>query len=240
MHNELNIKIGSKITKAFLQDGFYSGSMQTTAMHKHNYAEIHIVDQPLIEYNIGNTVHSTADGNLLIIPKNVFHCIKKSHPGTRHIAFQIDYDVKRFSAYSIDPKIVIDFAGEIEKCRKTNDYSSVSAYISLFCSYFCSEMTEARQITDYSFLICEFFSKHYHEDVHLSDLASVLHLSERQTERLVIKSTGNTFLKELSEVRMNVAEHLSKTTDMTLEEISHYIGYKSYAGFWKAKKRRDG
>ena len=39
---------------------------------------------------------------------------------------------------------------------------------------------------------------------------------------------------------MNVAEHLSKTTDMTLEDISRYIGYKSYAGFWKAKKRRDG
>ena len=240
MYNELNIKIGVKDTKAFLQDGFYSGSAQTTAIHKHNYAEIHIVDQPLIEYNIGNTTHFSYDGNLLIIPRNTFHCIKNEEPKAQHVAFQVDYDVREFSAHSIDPKIVLDFAEEIEKCKKTNDYASVSAYISLFCSYFCSEMTEARQITDYSFLICEFFSKHYHEDVHLSDLASVLHLSERQTERLVIKSTGNTFLKELSEVRMNVAEHLSKTTDMTLEDISRYIGYKSYAGFWKAKKRRDG
>ena len=39
------------------------------------------------------------------------------------------------------------------------------------------------------------------------------------------------------EMRMNTAEHLHKTTDMSLTEISQYVGYKSYNGFWKAMKK---
>ena len=237
MHNELLINIGKQKHKAFLQNGFYSSTVVTTTMHKHNYAEVHVVDGDCVEFNVENSVHSSSDGNLIIIPRNCFHCVKKRLEGTSHAAFQVDFDVKAFSAIHIDNQTVVDFISEIKKCSETGDYLSVSAYISLFCSQLCHNELKAEPITDYSFLIYEFFSKHYHEDIHLNDLANVLHLSERQTERLVIKCTGNTFVKELAEVRMNVADHLLKTTDMSLEEISSYIGYRSYAGFWKAKKR---
>lgn len=236
MHNELNVKIGEKDHKAFLQNGFYNASVQTTTMHKHNYAEVHIVDGSDAVFHIGDTVHRSTEGNLLIIPRNVYHCINNG-TNAHHVAFQIDYDIRQLYSRTVEPQTVRDFFKEIEICKDTDNYSTVSAYVSLFCSMLCLEKSNVRQISDYSFLIYEFFSKHYHEDVRLSDLASVLHLSERQTERLVIKSTGNTFLGELTEVRMNVAEHLLKTTDMTLEEISNYIGYRSYAGFWKAKKK---
>ena len=74
-------------------------------------------------------------------------------------------------------------------------------------------------------------------DVHLCDLARYLHLSERQSERAVIEYTGKTFRDALVEMRMNTAEHLHKTTDMSLTEISQYVGYKSYNGFWKAMKK---
>jgi AraC-like DNA-binding protein len=240
MHNELNIRIGSKNYKAFLQNGFYSSAVQTVTMHKHNYAEVHITDGHGAVFNVAESTHSSSEGNVIIIPQNTYHCIKSCSENTRHVAFQVDFDVKSFAWRSADFGIVSDFINEIEKTRVTNDYVTVSSYISLFCSYFSSETIEACPIDDYGFLIREFFSRHYHEDIRLSDLADVLHLSERQTERLVIKSTGNTFLRELSLIRINAAEHLERTADMSMEEISRYVGYRSYAGFWKAKKRYTG
>lgn len=237
MYNELLINVGSNNHKAYLQNGFYSTSLVTTTMHKHNYAEIHIFDGDDAEIYVENDVYSSVDGNIIIIPRNAFHCIKCQSANILHVAFQVDIDAVAFASVKTDKHIIFEFIKEIKKSQKTNDYSSVSSYLSLFCSYLYPAKINISEITDYSFLIYEFFSKNYHKDVHLCDLASILHLSERQTQRLVIKYTGNTFSKELSEVRMNVAEHLITTTEMSLEDISRYIGYLSYAGYWKAKKK---
>ena len=92
-------------------------------------------------------------------------------------------------------------------------------------------------VTDCEFLIREFFSTYYNENVSLSDLAAILHLSERQTERRVFAYTGNSFRKELVETRMNAAKHLMETTDMPLTAIAKHVGYSSYTGFWKARQR---
>jgi AraC-like DNA-binding protein len=34
-----------------------------------------------------------------------------------------------------------------------------------------------------------------------------------------------------------MAKHLIATTDMSLGEVADYVGYRSYAGFWKAMKK---
>lgn len=234
-NNKLDIMIGSKIHTVFLQDGFYAPSAETPPFHKHNYAEIHIITGPNAYFNIGDTLFSASDGNLIIIPRGIFHRFVSKDKCTVHTAFQMDYDTNSFSSCNIKPDIIFEFLREIEKCKTSYDYTRISSYISLFCSYFCSKETQsAKPITDYGFLIHEFFTNHYHEDLRLRDLATALHLSERQAERLVIEYTGNTFRKELTSIRLNIAKHLRETTHMSLEEISRYVGYHSYAGFWKA------
>jgi YesN/AraC family two-component response regulator len=239
MYNELSVKIGPTEHKAFLQNGFFSQATKSTPLHKHTYAEIHIIAQGQAEYTIGDNIHSSRDGNLIIIPKNVFHAISKREDGTVCTAFQIDCSVPSFLSSQLPQYMAQDFIAQIQKSQQTGDYGAVSAYISLFYSFLQSEKLNICPIIDYSFLISEFFSRYYNQDLHLSDLADALHLSERQTERLVIKHTGNTFRSELSAIRIKVAKHLSKTTDMSLEEISRYVGYGSYAGFWKAMKRHE-
>ena len=82
-----------------------------------------------------------------------------------------------------------------------------------------------------------FFSNRYSEDVRLSDLAEAIHLSERQTERLVIEHTGRGFRDELTETRVKIARQRLADKNMTLGEIAGYVGYRSYAGFWKAMKK---
>lgn len=239
MYHELVIKAGSHAYKAFLQDGFYLPSVPSTnRFHKHNYAEIHVITGGNAVFHIGDHVHTTDNANVMLIPRGVFHCCTGQDHNTIHTAFQIDYPVSEFLSCQISTDTVRDFFTEIEQCGTTGNFSKIAAYIALFCSYLCRDETlPVHPVRDYGFLINEFFSKYYSNDLHLSDLANALHLSERQTERLVIVHTGNTFKEELTTIRMTVAKELLRSSDMSLGEISQYVGYHSYAGFWKAMKR---
>lgn len=237
MNNELVINIGSKRCKVFMQDGFLSPAEQKSPFHKHSYAEIHIVANKTTTFQIGNSIHSSEDGNLIIVPKDVFHVTLNEDTDSFHIAFQVNCELSEFKAVKTNPQTVIEFYNEIEKSHKTFDYTCVCAYMSLFISQLLPENLKAHPVTDYRFLIREFFSKHYTEDLHLSDLAKELHLSERQAERLVIKHTGNTFQKELISIRMSVANYLLDTAQMSLTQVAHYVGYRSYTGFWKAMRK---
>lgn len=71
----------------------------------------------------------------------------------------------------------------------------------------------------------------------LSDLAARLYLSEKQTERLVLKHTGQTFKQKLSDTRVAMANVLIRETEMPLHKVAEYVGYSSYSGFWKALQK---
>jgi AraC-like DNA-binding protein len=235
MYNELIIKNNSQEYKVFLQDGFYSSTSTTQCLHKHNYAEIHTIANGDATFFVGDRSFSLKSGCIMIIPGGFFHCCIKKDEGALHSAFQFDYKVDKVSIHMIGSDTVLNFIKEAERVKSFEDHSRVAAYVSLFCNFiYPSEELHPGPITDYGFLIHEFFSLHYSEDLHLYDLAKFLHLSERQTERLVIEYTGNTFRDELVAIRMNVAKRLLKSTKMTRTEISEYVGYRSYAGFWKA------
>ena len=50
--------------------------------------------------------------------------------------------------------------------------------------------------------------------------------------------TGRSFRDELTATRMAVADQLIAEGELSLSEIAAYVGYHSYAGFYKAIKRR--
>ncbi len=240
MHNELTIKIGSQERKAFLQDGFYTNISPSNHLHKHNYTEVHLVSGGQALFNVGGSMYSTDGDTMLVIPSGTFHSCSAMDTGMRHSAFQITCSVDRFTVHNIDSGIIPSFFEEIRKSEKSTDYTIVCAYIALFGShFFAEEKISAHQISDYGFLIYEFFSKRYGSDVRLSDLAKVLCLSERQTERLVIEHTGNTFRQELAATRIVMAKHILASSDLSLEEIARYVGYRSYSGFWKSMKKYE-
>lgn len=240
MYNEINITISNEKHRAFFMNGFLSSSNQSASnLHKHNYAEIHFVARGNAIFAIGEEKAELKSGSVLIIPQGVFHCCEQKEAVTIHNAFQIDFDVSCAKSVYLGDETVSGFFAEIECCRKTGNYSSIAAYIALFCSALELENQPlpANSVTDYGFLIQEYLSLHYGENLHLSDLANELHLSERQAERLMKEHTGKSFKDELCAIRMNIAKQLWESSDMTLSEIAHYVGYDSYAGFWKTAKR---
>lgn len=229
--------IGSETHRAFLQNGFYNTSTPSS-IHKHNYTEIHIISGGASIFTVGENEYSVGNGGILVIPPRTYHCCQGVENECRHSAFQVDLETDAPKIYSLAPGTISDFFKEILKAHEDGNHTMVSAYISLICSHFKKETSEeSTTAVDYGFSIHEFFSENYNADVRLSDLAEHLHLSERQSERLVIEHTGRTFRDELTSIRMDMARHLLSTTDMSLTEVADYVGYRSYAGFWKAMKK---
>lgn len=238
MYYELLVKNGTQEYTVFIQNGFYTPFLSSTPVHKHNYAEIHLTTDDTLEFDVGREHFCSGEGNLIIIPPNTLHRVVQKEQPVYHTAFQIDCAVQDFAACHVSEQTVLDFLEEIKKSKNTGDYTVVAAYIGLFCSYLkLGNPPRLIPITDYGFLIREFFSKHYNEDLCLADLAKLLHLSERQTERLVIKHMGDTFRNAISTHRIEMAKHLAEYTDLSMAEIARSVGYQSYAGFWKAMKK---
>jgi len=221
-------------------NGFLSSSGKTASnLHKHNFAEIHFITGGNALFLTGGQQTELNSGDIMIIPRGEFHCCTRKDEGVLHNAFQVDFDVKKIGKAHIGSQVISSLFTEIASLRKTGDYTKIYSYISLFCSHLCPcGKCVASPVSDYGFIIQEFISTNYNKKISLSDLAGVLHLSERQTERLVKEHTGSTFRQEVRKIRINVANQLLSSSDMTLSEVAEYVGYESYAGFWKAAGSR--
>lgn len=74
----------------------------------------------------------------------------------------------------------------------------------------------------------------------LDELASLLNLSARQTQRLLQNHFGKTFSQKLTEARMASACQLLTNTELSVTEISERLGYSSIEHFSSAFKRFMG
>lgn len=238
MYKKITVRTATDEYNVFLQNGFFPSNRPTPRIHKHNYSEIHLILGGEAEFNVGGEKILTNSGDIILIPRRIPHCIEKCAQEVRHSAFQITCDAESIAMRSLAKELVRGFFDEVESFKNDENYSRISAYIALFLSYFpIDSPCRPSEINDNGFLIHEFFSQSYGDNVKLSELASLLHLSERQTERLVLEYTAHTFGEELTATRMDAARYLIENTSLSLTEISEYVGYRSYAGFWKAMKK---
>ena len=79
-----------------------------------------------------------------------------------------------------------------------------------------------------------------HRTLTLSDLAGLLNLSQRQTQRLLKESFGKTFSQKLTDARMAAASQLLSGTDLSVTEIAERSGYSSIEHFSAAFHRQMG
>ena len=238
MYFKLKVKTDEKNYNVFIQEGFYSLlNERSNTVHKHNYAEIHVISGGSSSFKVESAEHTVNDGELIAIPRGSFHTWKDSTDSVLHTAFMIDMPIDSVEVISADSDAIRGFFNEIRKFGKTGEHGVINSYIPLLLSYVKKNPSAPQQqISDDGVLVENFFSTMYSKDIRLSDLAKILHLSERQTERKILEHTGHTFNEELCATRVAVAQYLQANTDMSLSQIAEYVGYKSYAGFWKAMK----
>lgn len=234
MNNNFKIHTSKGEYNVFTGEGFYHNTTVTTNLHNHPKNEIHIVIGDFSTFLVGNKEVTVGPDSALIIPAGVFHCCTRIGENALHCPFQTDYYAGEVGIANLG-NIAEGFLSCVQNVKNNHNYNVVASYIGLILSI-CdtTEVVEAKPIKDYSLIIEGFFNSKYASDVCLADLAKVLHLSERQTERLVISYTGKPFRKALRDKRLEIASILTENTSLSLSEIALKVGYKSYAGFWKA------
>ncbi|MBR3165314.1 MAG: AraC family transcriptional regulator [Lachnospiraceae bacterium] len=88
-------------------------------------------------------------------------------------------------------------------------------------------------------MIEDAFFYHY-ADLTLEDLAASLHLSPRQTQRLLREYFGKTFSQKRTEARMAAACHYLEKTDLSVTAVSELLGFSSIEHFSAAFRRAMG
>ena len=81
---------------------------------------------------------------------------------------------------------------------------------------------------------------HYTESILVKQMATVAALGERTFLRHFRRATGKTPSQYLQQVRIEAAQTLLETTDLSVENVADSIGYNDYSAFRKLFKRIMG
>ena len=85
-----------------------------------------------------------------------------------------------------------------------------------------------------------FLTENAHTDITFTELAGFLHLSERQTNRILKEEFNLPFSKILTQMRLEKAKELLRNTDLPVKQVAEESGYESLVGFSQAMKKNAG
>lgn len=89
--------------------------------------------------------------------------------------------------------------------------------------------------------VIKYVEEHYSdEELSLNEVASVVNLSPNHLSTIFSQKTGNTFIKHLTDYRMNKAKELLKCTNKKSSVISFEVGYKDSHYFSFLFKKTQG
>ncbi len=88
--------------------------------------------------------------------------------------------------------------------------------------------------------VLRYIDQHYMHDIRISDIASALYLNASYLSTLIRKKTGKTYTDILTEKRIACARELLGSTDKTVIEVAHMVGYQEYSHFNTLFKRFCG
>lgn len=235
---ELNTCVNGLITKVFLKQFYFDTKTIVCPIHCHKYAEIHIIIDGKAEFLLETNRHVYYPGDVFIMPAERYHCGISADADTKHFAFQIAANIDKMASAHLSAAFLSEFMDALSRIEEPAGSAGFSALLSYICSCFIVDNTQQPKLmSDIAATIYEFVSQNYNRNIRISDLAEILHFSEKQTERLVKKYTGSTFKTILTRRRLLIAEFLEKNTDMNANQIAEYVGYANYSGLWKAKQK---
>ena len=222
----------AKKIKIFRDDDPPTFKPGASPLHKHEYAEVHLVGSGWIDCAVENVSHRLYSGDALLVPCGAYHRVESKDNNRLHFSFQAELPSGEVKKKHFSAEFIMDLFD-----RLASGDSGISTL-----SYICAELSgvelyKPEPERDYRHSIGNFFDKRHHENICVADLAEELHLSKMHTQRLVKRYTGMTFGENVRKYRLRVAEYLMKNSSITKEEIAEYVGYSSYSGFWKAMHR---
>lgn len=233
----------------YLQNGFFSFEVPSVNFHRHVYAECHYIICGKYEFNVNGSVFTVGENTAVIINPGVFHSFRKVIPEGKRIVFQMNCPgisgISQESDYSVKKKefaLTEKLEHEISLFNQNHRCSMLTEYLRLF---FYDVIIGENNITlnfrhDRKLHIYEIISNFHNTDLKLEDIAGELHLSPRQTSRVLYEYFGMSFSDMLTETRLADAKYQIEHTDAALTDIALSAGFQSYNGFWKAFRKKYG
>lgn len=125
------------------------------------------------------------------------------------------------------------------------DYINMNALLKEFASeinpYLQERIEPVTANSTGSFLpILRYLDQNYEKDLSLKKIAEHFHLNASYISQLIRSETGLTYTQYVTELRMNKAKELLKTTSLSLAEVSEAVGFNDYFYFIKKFKKEVG
>ncbi len=120
--------------------------------------------------------------------------------------------------------------------------STVEYIVHLFCEVMTTrDRCMKERNSDIVELAKRYIREHYdNEDLSLNLVASQVNVSPNHLSAMFSQKTGHTFIRYLTDVRMNKAKELLKCSNMRSNEISEAVGYKDPHYFSHLFKKNQG
>ena len=104
-------------------------------------------------------------------------------------------------------------------------------------------VADTKKMSNYSPIVrntLNYISANYSQDISLSELADMNHISEEHLSRSFKKEMGSSISTHIGNIRIKKAAELLKSTNLSISEIALYIGYSDNNYFVKVFKKRYG
>lgn len=234
----MNIEIQPKNTKMLVDFHRYdlpSGPPPVEFLHQHNFTEIHIISQGKLTIISENCQYEIPQNSAVIIPPNFYHSVSTDNNEAKWFAFTSTTPCQKLACKEFGAEFLESFFSKLDTNQDGNNSASIINYIFFICNELTSaEIYEKIPSRDYMEEIHNFICVNYAKDVHVSDVAKTLHISDKHIQRIIKNSMGFSFGELVLHQRMKVADSLIKQNRLSLQEIAAIVGYTSYSGFWKA------
>ena len=235
--------------------------------HKHYFMEFHCITggEALVNLPGENRQLKVKAGQILLIPRGVYHAFNTENSTVERFAFNFSADLQEKGSSSIldlylNTKEVMVFENEaannyIKQCQRLIEDPGnrltgtrqgtlmLNTVLELFASIPYAEkpvQTDSSKAMRQRWTVEQYIEQHFTDADGIEGLAKALYLSPRQTRTLVRRFLGEDYKQIIVRRRMELAEIFMMDTSTTLEDIAWQVGYKSYSGFQLSYKNFYG
>lgn len=209
-----------------------------TEWHTHLFAEIHIVFEGSILFFVDDEQHTVSAGQALLIPAKRYHSSVALQSNTIEYTFMLDTDTTSCQRAQYTKELLTEVNRSFDACQQVCSPVPLIPWFYRFLLDLAFDYNpKMYTVVSHAQHVLDYLQRNFQDSPSLAEFAQQSGISERQIQRAIKKETGRTFSEELVAIRMNAADYLLLHSDMTQEQIAAYVGYHTFSGFWKARKK---
>jgi len=255
--------IYSSENSCFFERKIHKDPMTMPHMHYHETHELYFLEKGRTKYFIGNEIFMLEPGDMVFIPKFVFHQTDNGqNTNVERLRFAFDDDFaggeyrkyinelkrKRFiriPSENLDELKSIISRLENEATKKQNGFEEMQKLcfmqililISRYCTTNNTQLSESQQFAQ---SIATYISENCGQDMRLENIAKKYAISRGYLCRLFKSAMGITISEYVTISRISLAEKLLATTDKNITEIAAQCGFNDSNYFSSVFKKYKG